>query len=185
MNLALFDPGQHPAQRRQRFRVVAIPHSHRRAGPRTVPRRKTSSSTNITKPGRWTSTSSSDFQLKPLSRHARKDAGRMAPAFMRESVLPMVTQPRARPGLNCHLAAGDVCAIITATNSFRHRADRARIRCRTPDRHRAGAQGRRIHRMLRMCRVSAKARSPAPENWLSSRGWTLDTSPTARSTAIR
>jgi len=58
-----------------------------------------------------------DFQLKPLSRHALKTLGEWHLQFMRDKLLPMVTQP-SRELVNKHLAAGDVCVIITATNSF-------------------------------------------------------------------
>ena len=58
-----------------------------------------------------------DFQLKPLSRHARKTLDEWHRQFMRESVLPMIT-PQSRELVQRHRAAGDVCVIITATNSF-------------------------------------------------------------------
>lgn len=58
-----------------------------------------------------------DFQLKPLSRHARKTLDEWHQRFMREQALGMITQP-ARDLVDRHLAAGDVCVIITATNSF-------------------------------------------------------------------
>lgn len=58
-----------------------------------------------------------DFQLKPLSRHSRKTLDAWHQQFMRESVLPMITQA-ARDLVQQHREAGDVCAIITATNSF-------------------------------------------------------------------
>jgi len=58
-----------------------------------------------------------DFQLKPLSRHSRKTLDVWHLQFMRENVLPMITQP-ARELVNRHRAAGDVCVIITTTNSF-------------------------------------------------------------------
>ncbi len=58
-----------------------------------------------------------DFQLKPLSRHARKTLDEWHQRFMREQALGMITQP-ARDLVNRHRAAGDVCVIITATNSF-------------------------------------------------------------------
>lgn len=58
-----------------------------------------------------------DFQLKPLSRHARKTLDEWHQQFMREQALGMITQP-ARDLVACHRAAGDVCVIITATNSF-------------------------------------------------------------------
>ena len=58
-----------------------------------------------------------DFQLKPLSRHARKTLDEWHQQFMREQALGMITQA-ARDLVNRHRAAGDVCVIITATNSF-------------------------------------------------------------------
>ncbi|MFZ5523699.1 MAG: HAD family hydrolase [Pseudomonadota bacterium] len=58
-----------------------------------------------------------DFQLKPLSRHSRKTLDEWHQQFMREQALGMITQP-ARELVDRHRAAGDVCVIITATNSF-------------------------------------------------------------------
>ena len=58
-----------------------------------------------------------DFQLKPLSRHARHTLDAWHQQFMLESVMPMITQP-ARALVQQHRDGGDVCVIITATNSF-------------------------------------------------------------------
>ena len=58
-----------------------------------------------------------DFQLKPLSRHPRSTLDTWHQQFMSESILPMVTQA-SRDLVAQHQAAGDVCLIITATNSF-------------------------------------------------------------------
>jgi len=58
-----------------------------------------------------------DFQLKPLSHHSRKTLDKWHLQFMREQALGMITQS-ARELVNRHRAAGDVCVIITATNSF-------------------------------------------------------------------
>ncbi|MDD5472028.1 MAG: HAD-IB family hydrolase [Sideroxydans sp.] len=58
-----------------------------------------------------------DFQLKPLSRHARKVLDAWHDDFMRIKVRPMMGD-KARALVNEHLAAGDVCVVITATNSF-------------------------------------------------------------------
>lgn len=58
-----------------------------------------------------------DFQLKPLSRHSRKTLDEWHSQFMRENVMPMVTQ-KSRDLVQQHRNAGDVCVIITATNSF-------------------------------------------------------------------
>ena len=58
-----------------------------------------------------------DFQLKPLSRHARKTLDEWHRRFMREQALGMIPEA-ARELVDRHRAAGDVCVIITATNSF-------------------------------------------------------------------
>jgi HAD superfamily hydrolase (TIGR01490 family) len=58
-----------------------------------------------------------DFQLKPLSRHARKVLNGWRDNFMQHKVRGMMTVP-ARELVERHRAAGDVCVIITATNSF-------------------------------------------------------------------
>ena len=56
-----------------------------------------------------------DFQLKPLSRHPRRVLDAWHVAFMREKILPIV-RPRGRELIARHRA--DLCAIVTATNSF-------------------------------------------------------------------
>ena len=58
-----------------------------------------------------------DFQLKPLSRHARRVLDQWHEEFMRIKVRPMMGA-KARELVARHQSAGDVCAIITATNSF-------------------------------------------------------------------
>ena len=58
-----------------------------------------------------------DFQLKPLSRHARKVLDGWHGEFMRCKVRGMIGHA-ARELVARHRAAGDVCVIITATNSF-------------------------------------------------------------------
>jgi HAD superfamily hydrolase (TIGR01490 family) len=58
-----------------------------------------------------------DFQLKPLARHARKTLDEWHRQFMREQVSGMITEG-ARELVNRHRMAGEVCVIITATNSF-------------------------------------------------------------------
>ncbi len=58
-----------------------------------------------------------DFQLKPLSRHARKVLNGWRDDFMQRKVCGMMTAP-AQELVARHRAAGDVCIIITATNSF-------------------------------------------------------------------
>ncbi|TAJ76406.1 MAG: HAD family hydrolase [Gallionellaceae bacterium] len=58
-----------------------------------------------------------DFQLKPLSRHSRKVLDAWHEDFMRIKVRPMMGAA-ARELVAKHRDAGDVCVIITATNSF-------------------------------------------------------------------
>ena len=56
-----------------------------------------------------------DFQLKPLSRHPRRVLDAWHAEFMRKKILPIV-RPRGRALIAQHRA--DLCAIVTATNSF-------------------------------------------------------------------
>ena len=56
-----------------------------------------------------------DFQLKPLSRHPRRQLEEWHREFMRSRVLPMIT-PQARDLVQSHVH--DARAIVTATNSF-------------------------------------------------------------------
>ncbi len=58
-----------------------------------------------------------DFQLKPLSHHARKVLDEWHEEFMRRKVRPMMGA-KARELVAKHKTAGDVCVIVTATNSF-------------------------------------------------------------------
>ncbi len=58
-----------------------------------------------------------DFQLKPLSRHSRKVLDGWHAEFMRSKVQGMMGGP-AQQLVAGHRAAGDVCVVITATNSF-------------------------------------------------------------------
>ncbi len=58
-----------------------------------------------------------DFQLKPLSRHSRHVLDTWHGEFMQRKVRPMMGVA-ARDLVARHRAAGDVCVVITATNSF-------------------------------------------------------------------
>lgn len=58
-----------------------------------------------------------DFQLKPLSRHARSVLDAWHEEFMCCKIRPMMGD-KARALVNRHLEAGDVCVVVTATNSF-------------------------------------------------------------------
>ncbi len=57
------------------------------------------------------------FALRPLAEHEPADLQRWHGPFMAERIRPMIGAP-ARALVRKHLAAGDLCAIITATNSF-------------------------------------------------------------------
>jgi len=57
------------------------------------------------------------FALRPLAAHEPADLERWHAEFMAACIRPMIGAP-ARELVRKHLAAGDLCAIITATNSF-------------------------------------------------------------------
>jgi len=57
------------------------------------------------------------FALRPLAAHSAQDLARWHADFMRLRILPMIT-PQARRLVRGHLAQGDLCALVTATNSF-------------------------------------------------------------------
>ena len=58
-----------------------------------------------------------DFQLFALAQHPRADLERWHAEFMQTRVLPILT-PQARQLVKQHQAQGDLCALVTATNSF-------------------------------------------------------------------
>jgi HAD superfamily hydrolase (TIGR01490 family) len=58
-----------------------------------------------------------EFQLKPLSEHSVKFLDEIHLKFMEKVIRPMMTQ-KSQDLVNEHQAAGDLCLIITATNSF-------------------------------------------------------------------
>ena len=58
-----------------------------------------------------------DFQLAPLARYPRAQLDAWHAEFMDAKVRPMIAA-RSRGLVEGHRAAGDLCAIITATNSF-------------------------------------------------------------------
>jgi len=58
-----------------------------------------------------------DFQLQPLSRFPRAQLDTWQQEFMSRHILPLVSD-RARAVVRQHLERGDLCAIVTATNSF-------------------------------------------------------------------
>ena len=112
-----------------------------------------------------------DFQLKPLSRHARKVLDEWHEEFMRRKVRPMMGE-RAKGLVNQHREAGDLCVIITATNSFvtapiAREFGVANLIATDPEQSNgeftgnvAGVPSFREGKVVRM------------ENWLAERGWT-------------
>lgn len=114
-----------------------------------------------------------DFQLKPLSHHARKTLDEWHGQFMREQALGMITQS-ARDLVNRHRAAGDICVIITATNSFVTspiaREFGVEHLIATEPEHKDGEFTGRVadvpcFREGKIIRL---------DNWLAQRGWKLD-----------
>src|SRR5689334_2956975 len=57
------------------------------------------------------------FALRPLAEHSSGDLERWRAEFMRERIEPMASAS-ARTLVRRHLDDGDLCAVITATNSF-------------------------------------------------------------------
>lgn len=58
-----------------------------------------------------------EFQLAPLARHPRAELDAWHTEFMATRILPQISGA-ARALVDRHRAAGDLCAIVTATNSF-------------------------------------------------------------------
>ena len=58
-----------------------------------------------------------DFQLRALADNPRRDLDTWHAEFMAERIQPMIGHA-ARALVARHMAAGDLCAIVTATNSF-------------------------------------------------------------------
>jgi HAD superfamily hydrolase (TIGR01490 family) len=57
------------------------------------------------------------FALRPLAQHAPADLARWHAEFMRKKILPAITG-ESRELVRGHLQRQDLCAIVTATNSF-------------------------------------------------------------------
>ena len=57
------------------------------------------------------------FALRPLAEHAPEDLARWHAEFMDARIRPAMGAP-ARALVRRHLDAGDLCAVVTATNSF-------------------------------------------------------------------
>lgn len=57
------------------------------------------------------------FALRPLASHTAQELARWRAEFMQARILPMIG-PAARALVARHRDAGDLCAVVTATNSF-------------------------------------------------------------------
>jgi HAD superfamily hydrolase (TIGR01490 family) len=57
------------------------------------------------------------FALRPLARHSPEALQRWHAQFMRERIVPMIAS-KARELVRGHLERDDLCALVTATNSF-------------------------------------------------------------------
>ncbi len=57
------------------------------------------------------------FQLAPLARHPRAELDAWHREYMERHIRPLMSE-QARALVQRHLAAGDLCAVVTATNSF-------------------------------------------------------------------
>jgi len=57
------------------------------------------------------------FQLQPLAQHPKKFLDELHVKYMDKVIRPMMTQ-KAQDLVNQHKDAGDLCLVITATNSF-------------------------------------------------------------------
>lgn len=57
------------------------------------------------------------FQLAPLTRHSRAELDAWHREYMTKHIRPIIGE-KARALVQQHLANGDLCAIVTATNSF-------------------------------------------------------------------
>ena len=98
-----------------------------------------------------------DFQLKPLSRHPRAQLDAWHREFMERKIRPMIRRAGARAG---RAPPRRPARRDHRHQQLRHRADRARVRDRAPDRDRAGAARRRVHRAAcPASRAFARARS--------------------------
>jgi len=114
-----------------------------------------------------------DFQLKPLSRHSRKVLDAWHEQFMRDKVQGMIS-PNARDLVAKHRDAGEVCVVITATNSFvtapiAHAFGIEHLVATEPEQKdgefTGGVAGEPSFREGKITRL---------EQWMSERGWNWD-----------
>lgn len=58
-----------------------------------------------------------EFQLAPLTRHPRAELDNWHREYMERHIRPLISD-QARALVRSHLDAGDLCVVVTATNSF-------------------------------------------------------------------
>ena len=67
--------------------------------------------------GQLSAEESAEFMLGLIANQSRETLMQWQQAFMQEIILPAI-HPQAKDLVNQHLAQGDLCAIVTATNEF-------------------------------------------------------------------
>lgn len=88
-----------------------------RAGDPDTARRRNEELMQRYNEGRLTAEQSAEFMLGLLAPHQPSDLARWHEDFMREVIWPAI-EPDAMALVRQHLEAGDLCAVVTATNSF-------------------------------------------------------------------
>ncbi len=111
-----------------------------------------------------------DFQLKPLSRHPRRVLDAWHGEFMQRKVRPMMGKP-AYDLVGRHRAAGDVCVVITATNSFvtapiAHEFGVEHLIATEPEQHDGEFTGR-----VAGVPSFREGKVTRLEDWMTQRGW--------------
>jgi HAD superfamily hydrolase (TIGR01490 family) len=88
-----------------------------RAGDPDEARRRTDDLMDRYNRGELTAEQAAEFMLGLLAAHAPFELAAWHEDFMAEVIRPSIT-PAARELVESHLEAGDLCAVVTATNSF-------------------------------------------------------------------
>ena len=88
-----------------------------RAGDPDIARRQNDDLMDRYNRGELTAEQAAEFMLGLLAAHSPYDLADWHEEFMREVIRPSITAD-ARELVQSHLDAGDLCAIVTATNSF-------------------------------------------------------------------
>ncbi len=94
--------------------------------------------------GELTAEQAAEFMLGLLAAHTPYDLAAWHEDFMEEVIRPSMT-PAARDLVQSHLEAGDLCAVVTATNSFVTAPIAAPSAC-PPRGDRRGIPARALHR---------------------------------------